>query len=205
MNTVSGRAQNPANAKASMEYYLPQDITYDAAIPTPEEILGTVPGKWHVRHDQLVRYMRAVAEASDRVSLHEFGRTYEDRQLVYLTITSPDNHSNIEQIRRDHLSLTDPEQSDNFDTETMPVVLYLGYSVHGNEPSGSNASMLVAYHLAAAQSKEVRQQLQNSVVLLDPSLNPDGLNRFAHWANTHKGKNVVADPNSMELNESWPG
>lgn len=202
--SVSSQAQNPAEAEAAMDYYLPQNVTYDSSVPTPEEILGFVPGKWHVRHDQLVQYMRAVAEASDRVTLHEFGKTYEDRTLLYLTITSPDNHQHIEQIRRDHLALTDPDQSDEFNTENMPVVLYMGYSIHGDEPSGSNASMLVAYHLAAARGSEIEQQLKNSVVLLDPSLNPDGLNRFASWVNTHKSKNVVSDPNSMELNQRWP-
>jgi len=199
-----GYAQNPADGVAEMDYYLPQDVTYDSDIPTPEEVIGMVPGEWHVRHDQLVQYMRALAEASDRVSLTEFGETYEDRTLLYLTITSPQNQGNIEQIRKNHVALTDPDQSENLNTEEMPVVLYMGYSIHGNEPSGSNASMLVAYHLAAAQGSEIEQMLNNSVVLLDPSLNPDGLNRFASWANTHKSKNVVADPNSMELNERWP-
>ncbi|SHF94104.1 Zinc carboxypeptidase [Fodinibius roseus] len=203
--SVSGQAQNPADAEAAMDYYLPQDVTYDSSVPTPEEVLGTVPGQWHVRHDQLVQYMRAVAGASDRVTLHEFGKTHEDRTLLYLTVTSPENHSNIEEIRRDHLALTDPNRSGELNTETMPVVLYMGYSIHGDEPSGSNASMLVAYHLAAAQGTEIEQKLANSVVILDPSLNPDGLNRFASWANTHKSKNVVSDPNSLELNQRWPG
>lgn len=203
---VSGSvwAQNPADAEASMEYYLPQDVTYNSSIPTPEDVLGMVPGEWHVRHDQLVQYMHAVAEASDRVSLHKFGETYEDRDLLYLTITSPSNHSNIEQIRQNHVALTDPAQSNNLNTEDMPIVLYMGYSIHGDESSGSNATMLVAYYLAAAQGSEIEQKLQNSVVLLDPSLNPDGLNRFASWANTHKSENLVSDPNSMELNQRWP-
>lgn len=199
-----GYAQNPADGVAEMDYYLPQDVTYDSAIPTPEEVLGMVPGEWHVRHDQLVQYMRAVAEASDRVTLTEFGETYEDRTLLYLTITSPENQGNIEQIRKNHVALTDPSQSENLNTEGMPIVLYMGYSIHGNEPSGSNSSLLLAYHLAAGQSEEIEEMLQNSVILLDPSLNPDGLNRFASWANTHKSKNLVADPNSMELNERWP-
>ena len=187
-----------------MDYYLPQDVSYDESIPTPEEVLGMVPGEWHVRHDQLVRYMRAVAEASDRVKLHEFGKTYEDRPLLYLTITSPSNHANIDQIRSNHLALTDPEQSEQMNTDNMPIVLYMGYSIHGDESSGSNASLLVAYHMAAAQGEEIERKLQNSVVLLDPSLNPDGLNRFASWANTHKSKNLVSDPNSLELNQRWP-
>ena len=198
------QAQNPADAEASMEYYLPQDVEYDASIPTPEEVLGNVPGEWHVRHDQLLQYMHAVAEASDRVTIHKFGETYEDRDLVYLTITSPDNQENIDQIREEHVALTDPEQSDELNTADMPIVLYMGYSIHGDESSGSNASMLTAYYMAAAQGDEVEEKLQNSVILLDPSLNPDGLNRFASWANTHKSENMVADPNSMELNQRWP-
>ncbi|TYP93691.1 Zinc carboxypeptidase [Fodinibius salinus] len=198
-------AQNPADAKASMDYYLPQDVTYDSSIPTPKEVLGTVPGKWHVRHDQLVQYMRAVARASDRITLHTFGKTYEDRSLLYLTVTSPSNHENIDQIRKNHVALSNPEKSDQLNTNNMPIVMYWGYSIHGDEPSGSNASMLVAYYLAAAQGNAVEQKLQNSIILLDPSLNPDGLNRFAGWANTHKSKNLVTDPNSMELNQRWPG
>ncbi len=197
-------AQNPADAKASMEYYLPQDVEYDESIPTPQEVLGMTPGEWHVRHDQLLQYMRAVAEASDRVTLHKFGKTYENRDLVYLTITDPDNHDDIEDIRQEHVALTDPNTSGDLNTEDMPIVLYMGYSIHGDESSGSNASLLMAYYMAAAQGEEIEQKLQNSVVLLDPSLNPDGLNRFASWANTHKSQNEVSDPNSLELNQRWP-
>lgn len=202
--TISGYSQNPADAVAKMDYYLPQDVSYDSSIPTPDEVLGMVPGEWHVRHDQLVKYMETVAEASDRITLTEFGRTYENRKLLYLTVTSPSNQSNIDRIRENHLALTNPDQSENLNTEEMPIVLYMGYSIHGNEPSGSNASLLFAYYLAAAQGPEIDEMLNNSVILLDPSLNPDGLNRFADWANTHRSKNLVADPNSMELNESWP-
>ncbi|MGM0546659.1 MAG: M14 family metallopeptidase [Bacteroidota bacterium] len=197
-------AQNPADAKASLEYYLPQDVEYDESIPTPQEVLGMTPGEWHVRHDQLLQYMHAVAEASDRVTLHKFGKTYEDRDLVYLTITDPDNHDDIDDIRQEHVALTDPDTSGDLDTEDMPIVLYMGYSIHGDEPSGANSSMLVAYYMAAAQGEDIEQKLQNSVVLLDPSLNPDGLNRFASWANTHKSENEVSDPNSLELNQRWP-
>lgn len=197
-------AQNPAEAVAEMSYYLPQDIEYDSSIPTPEEVLHMVPGEWHVRHDQLVKYMYAVAEASDRIVIEEFGRTYENRPLVLLTITSPSNQSGIKQIRQNHRMLTNPGRSGNLNVEEMPVVVYMGYSIHGNEPSGSNAALLVAYYLAAAQGSGITQMLNHTVILLDPSFNPDGLNRFAHWANTHKSKNLVDDPNNMEQNEGWP-
>lgn len=188
-----------------MDYYLPDDVTYDEAIPTPEEVIGIVPGEWHVRHDQLVQYMRALAEASDRVTLTEYGKSYENRTLLYLTITTPSNQQNIEQIRETHLALTEPDRSGDLNVSEMPIVFYMGYSIHGNEPSGSNASMLAAYHFAAAQGPEFEERLQNAVILLDPSFNPDGLNRFAHWANTHRGKNINPDPNNMEQNEAWPG
>ncbi|MBN2731477.1 MAG: zinc carboxypeptidase, partial [Balneolaceae bacterium] len=202
--TVTAMAQNPADAVAEMDYYLPDDVTYNESIPTPEEVIGIVPGEWHVRHDQLVQYMRAVAEASDRVTLTEYGQSYENRTLLYLTITSPSNHQNIEEIRKNHVALTDADQSDDLNVEGMPIVFYMGYSIHGDEPSGSNASMLAAYHFAAAQGPEIEERLQNGVILLDPSFNPDGLSRFAHWANTHRGKNINPDPNNMEQNQAWP-
>lgn len=205
MITASAWSQNPADAVAEMDYYLPDGVTYDSSVPTPEDVIGMVPGEWHVSHDRLVQYMYALAEASDRVTIEEFGRTYENRPLLLLTITSPSNHSDIDRIREEHLALSDPDRSQNLETENMPIVLYMGYSIHGDESSGSNASMLAAYHFAAAQGPEIEEALNNSVILLDPSLNPDGLNRFASWANTHKSKNVVADPNSMELNQRWPG
>ncbi len=197
-------AQNPADAVAEMDYYLPDDVTYNSSIPTPEEVLDMVPGEWHVRHDQLVKYMYTVAGASDRITIREIGRTYENRPLLVLTVTSPSNHSNIEQIRKNHVALTNPQQSGNLNVEEMPIITYLGYSIHGDESSGSNAALLAAYYLAAAQGSDIEETLNNTVILLDPSLNPDGLNRFAHWANTHKSKTLVDDPNNMEQNQPWP-
>ena len=194
-----------AQSNVTLEYYLPEEITYDETIPTPHDVLGTEVGQWHVRHDQLVHYMKAVAEASDRISIEEIGHTYEHRTQLLLTITSPENHANIEQLRTDHLKLSDPKVSDDLTIETMPAVALLGFSIHGNEPSGSNASLLVAYHLAAAQGEEIEALLSENVILVDPSFNPDGLNRFAHWANMHRGRTAVADPQSREHNEVFPG
>ncbi|MEX0738889.1 MAG: M14 family zinc carboxypeptidase [Pseudohongiella sp.] len=199
------RAQNPADAVASMDYYLPAGVSYDPAIPTPEQVLGTVPGEWHVRHDQLVNYMYAVAEASDRVSIERFGSSYENRPLLVLTITSPENHSRLEEIRQQHLALSDPARAGELTTDDMPVVLYQGYSVHGNEPSGANAALLYVYHLAAAQGPEIEEALANAIIQVDPSFNPDGLDRFAQWANSRRAMTLSTDPNNMEHNEPWPG
>ncbi|OJJ22401.1 zinc carboxypeptidase [marine bacterium AO1-C] len=194
-----------AQPTINLKYYLPQNVSYDAKIPTPKSVLGYEVGEWHVSHDQLVYYMRAIAKASDRVTLEEFGRTHENRPLVLLKITSPKNHQNLEQIRQKHLELCDPTKAGSVNTDNMPVIVLSGHSIHGNEPSGSNAAILEAYYWAAAQGDAVNKVLDNTVILLDPSFNPDGLNRFATWANMHKStKTFVTDPASREFNEAFP-
>ncbi|MHC2993386.1 zinc carboxypeptidase [Pontibacter sp. HJ8] len=193
-----------ATAQADLSYYLPKDVTYNKEIPTPKDILGYQVGEWHVSHDQLVMYVRQMAQVSDRISIEEYGRTHENRPLYLLTVTTPENHKNIQSIKEQHKKLTDPGASGNLDTKKMPGVVWMGFSVHGNEPSGSNASLLSIYHLAAAQGPDIEKLLSETIILIDPSINPDGLNRFASWVNTHRGKNLVTDPNSEEFAEAWP-
>ena len=112
-----------------------------------------------------------------------------------LTITSPQNHQNIDAIRKTHIAAT---ESNTVNTSNMPIVVYQGFSIHGNEPSGANAGLLAAYYLAAAEGDHITELLNNTVVLFDPSFNPDGLQRFAYWANTNKNKNLNPDPNGRE-------
>lgn len=188
-----------------LSYYLPQNVKYDPRIPRPEEVIYHHVGEWHITHDRLVNYMKAVDAASDRVSLELMGLSYESRPQVLLIITSPENHARLEEIRQQHIRLTDPAQSGSLDISQMPIVVYIGHSIHGNEASGANASLLSAYYLAAAQGAEVDDLLKNTVILFDPSFNPDGLQRFSTWANQHKSKNLVSDRASREFNEVWPG
>jgi len=190
----------------NLSYYLPDSVSYNPAIPKPKDIIYHEVGDWHVTHDRLVNYMKAIAEAApQRVKLETMGFTYESRPQVLLIITSPKNHQRLEEIRQQHLLLSDPARSASVNIENMPVVVWIGHSIHGNEPSGSNASLLSAYYLAAAQGKQIDELLENVVILFDPSFNPDGLQRFSTWANQHKSKNLVSDPNSREFNEVWPG
>lgn len=189
-----------------LSYYLPDSVTYNPAIPKPKDIIYHEVGEWHVTHDRLVNYMKAIAAAApDRVKLELMGLTYEDRPQVLLIITSPKNQRRLEEIRQQHLLLTDPAKSASVDIEHMPIVVWIGHSIHGNEPSGANAALVSAYYLAAAQGKQIDDLLDNVVILFDPSFNPDGLQRFSTWANQHKSKNLVSDPNSREFNEVWPG
>src|SRR5882672_11028873 len=127
-----------ASSQPDLSYYLPEGTTYDPAIPTPKAIIGHEVGEWHVTHDRLVNYMYALDKASDRVSLEVTGYTYEGRPLLLLTITSPKNHEKLEAIRTQHLQLTDPAKSASLDTKSMPIVFYIGFSIHGNEASGVN-------------------------------------------------------------------
>ncbi|NET32452.1 MAG: zinc carboxypeptidase, partial [Cyanothece sp. SIO1E1] len=180
------------------------EIEYDQNIPTPEQVLGYQIGEWHISHDQLLYYMRTVAAASPRMQLVEHGRTYEGRQLIHLIISSPANHSRLEEIRAQHVQLSDPAASSGLNTGDMPVVVYQGFSIHGNEPSGANASALVAYYLAAGKSTEVTTLLDNAVIIFDPCFNPDGVQRFSTWANMHKNDNLTSDPQDREYTESWP-
>ncbi len=188
-----------------LDYYLPKNVTYSAAIPTPKAVIGHEVGEWHVTHDKLVSYMKAVAAASDRVSLKVMGTTNEGREQLLLVITSPKNQRNLETIRKQHVQLTESGQSSSLNTADMPIVVWIGHSIHGNEPSGTNASLLSAYYLTAAQGPAIDALLDNTVVLLDPSFNPDGMNRFASWVNSHKSQTMVTDPNAREYNEIWPG
>lgn len=194
-----------ARAQVADSYYLPTNVTYNPAIPTPQQFLGYQVGQWHVTHDQRVAYMKKLDELSDRITLAEYARTYENRPLLVLTITNQANHANLETIRTEHVKLTDPAQSAGLNTTSMPGVVWMGYSVHGNEPSGANASLLAAYYLAAAQGPSVDSLLRECVILLDPCINPDGGNRFASWVNTHKSITPVSDPDAREYNEVWPG
>jgi hypothetical protein len=179
--------------------YLPAGADLDPSVPTPESVLGWEIGDWRITHDQLVAYMHAVAKTSDRVSIKVIGRTHEQRPLLQLIFTTPANHARIEELREQHLRQARSESS-----ASSPLVVWLGQSIHGNEASGSNAAPLIAYYLAASRSEFVTRLLEDSIILLDPSFNPDGLQRFSTWSNSNRSLNPVGDRNHRIHNEDWP-
>ncbi|ALM07622.1 zinc carboxypeptidase [Sediminicola sp. YIK13] len=193
-----------AQESLDLNYYLPQNITYDPSIPKPVDVIGHEVGEWHVTHDKLMFYMQTLAKASDRITIENRGETYEGRPILLLTVTSPKNHANLEQIRQAHIALTD-NNGNSAALDDMPIVVYQGFSIHGNEPSGANAGLAYAYYLAAAQGPAIEELLDQEIILMDPSFNPDGLQRFAYWANTNKSKNLNPDGNEREYHEVWPG
>ena len=186
--------------------YWPEGVAFDDSIPTPREFLGFDIGYRHLSHAQVAGYVRKLAEVSDRFSVKQYGSTHGGRPLLMLTITSQQNRERLDEIREAHRKMTKPNGDDgepeSFDS--LPAIINMGYGVHGDEPSATNTAPLVAYYLAAAQGDEIDQWLNDCVILLDPSLNPDGFNRFANWANRYRGVVLNPDPAHAEHNQMWP-
>ena len=181
-------------------YFRIDDSKMNKAVPSPEKFLGYGIGDQHTRHEKLVEYFRELARVSDRVKVTTIGKTYENREQIAAVFTSAANHGRLGSIREQHLR----SQAAGGDAN-VPLVIHLGYNVHGNEPSSSEAAMLTAYHLAASQDPETLKWMDQMVILMDPVINPDGRDRHTHWANMHKAFPPVADPLDREHNEVWPG
>lgn len=180
---------------ANVSTYLHKGAGYSEKIPTPESSLGFGVGERHPRHDQVLSYLQQMAIASPRVKIEEMGRTTQFRSQVLLTISSPENLANIDQILA--------RRADIEASAKDPVVVWLGYSVHGDEISGTNAAMVVAYHLAASQEKVVEEMLNDTIIVIEPSINPDGMDRFVNWVTTHRGITENPDPNHIEHYQNW--
>ena len=189
-----------------LAFFLPQgNFTYNKEIPTPKQFLGHELGEQHATYDMVAAYMRLLAQKSNRVVIEERGRTYQYRPLQFLFISSPSNLGNLEEIQKNHSKLCDYKESDKLNVQEMPIITWLGYSVHGNEASGINASLAVAYFLAAAEGAEIERILNSSVIIMQPGANPDGIQRFTTWVNNARSFTPVKDPNSREFREPVPG
>jgi len=197
--------QLSASGQVTLQYYLPEGQTYDPKIPTPKEFLGYEVGEQHATPYEVNAYFKELARHSDRMKVESYGRTYENRELLLVTFTAPANLSRLDAIQAEHKKLSQPGLSKNLKVKDMPVVIWMGYSVHGNEASAINASLLAGYHLAAAQGAEIDALLKDAVILVDPCLNPDGATRFSTWVNSNKSQTLVSDGNSREFRETWPG
>ena len=196
------QAQTDA-ATRGLDYYFPAGTTFEPSIPSPEEFLGYPIGSYHTRHDRIVAYMQELARLSDRATYQEIGMTFEHRPMPVLTVTSPANHARLEEIRTRHLAASRGEIDEDA-ANAIPLIVHLGYGVHGNETSSAEAALLTAYWLVAGTG-EVDDHLSNGVFHIEPNLNPDGRDRHTHWANMHRAEPFVADPLDREHNEVWPG
>lgn len=187
----------------AQDYFYGDQGPFDANIPSPEAFLGYPIGMHHTRYDRIVAYLEKLAELSPKATIYQYGMTHEYRPLVILTVTSEANQNNLEALKQKHLEVVNTNTTID-DFSGIPAFINLGYNVHGNEPSSSEAAMLTAYTLVASQSSDVATYLDQGVIMIDPTINPDGRDRHSHWANMYKGTPMVDDPDDVEHNEAWP-
>ncbi|WP_144211571.1 M14 family zinc carboxypeptidase [Shewanella donghaensis] len=187
-----------AQAESRIEQRLSSE-SIDSSITQPAEYLGYPLGEWHLRHDQINHYLQLLANQSSRVSLDSAGYSHERRQQLTAVITSDKNQQNLAEIisQRSQVKYGAKQQG--------PLVIWLAYSIHGDEASGAHAAVALSHYLAASNEQWVSQLLENTVILLTPTQNPDGFDRFSTWANNNRSNVIVTDPNHREHNQDWPG
>ncbi len=191
------------NSVKAQDYFLENNGPYDNTILSPEQYLGYEIGFEHTRHDLIVAYLKYLANISDKAQIIQYGETHEGRNLIMLTVSSTENLNNLENIKNEHLKHTVPGIKTKIDS-SLPIIVNLGYGVHGNEPSSAEAALLSAYTLVASNNDKIKRLIENSVIFIDPTINPDGRDRHSQWANQYKSINLVADSNDAEHNEAWP-
>lgn len=184
--------------------------SYNGGIPTLKQIVGHDWGERITSHAEMERYLEALSQATPRIKLVPYGHTWEGRSLYYLVVTSESNMARLEAIKSGMQKLADPRKITEAEAqkliESLPSVVWLAYAVHGNEISSTDAAMLTAYHLVAAQNDTLADVvLNNSVVIIDPLQNPDGRDRFVNYFRQTRGRWPDADQQAAEHNEDWPG
>ncbi len=169
-----------------------------AQLKSPAEFLGYEIGTQFTRHADVVEYFEHVAANSGMVNYYDYGKTNERRRLTYAVISSPENIANLEKIRTDNL-----KNIGILDGSASPekAVVWLSYNVHGNEASSSEAAMNTVYKLIT----EHTNWLENTVIIMDPNVNPDGRDRYVNWYNQVKATPYNSSRNAIEHNEPWPG
>lgn len=184
--------------------YLPAGSHFNKKITLPSDSLGFEIGQRHIRHDQLKNYFYQLAQDSERINITSMGKTAQQRDQLLVTISSPENLANLSSIlsERDILSQK-KKQLEKQRSDSAPLVIWLGYSVHGDEISGANAAMIVAYYLAASTDEKLTEMLANTVIVIEPSINPDGMDRFVNWVSTYRNSSNNSDANHIEHHQSW--
>lgn len=176
-----------------------------AQLPSPDAFLGYPLGSRYTPHHRIVSYFQAVAAAAPaQVRLQEYGRTHEGRPLLLAAVSSAENIARLDAIRANNTNLARLGATPGT-AAGAPVIVWLSYNVHGNEPSSSEAAMKTLYELLSRSNITAQHWLQNTVVLIDPCLNPDGRDRYVNWFNSVAGKEPDPSLNAREHREPWPG
>ncbi|RYG02872.1 MAG: zinc carboxypeptidase [Chitinophagaceae bacterium] len=177
-----------------------------AQLQSPEEFLGYKLGARYTPHSNIVAYFRHVAaNLPNQIKLEQYGLTNERRPLMLAFIASAENFPKLESIRQNNLRLAGQGEDKQPGDENAPAIVWLSYNVHGNETNSSESSMMMLYELANPKNPKVKDWLKNTVIVIDPCINPDGRDRYVNWFNTMVGKVPNPRPYTREHNEPWPG
>ena len=177
-----------------------------AQLKSPEEFLGYKIGSRYTPHWKIVNYFNHVAVNAPAVmKLQQYGETNEGRPLLLAFISSADNIQHLESIRKNNLRLANPGLDKIAVDENVPAIVWLSYNVHGNETSSSEAAMMTLFSLADPANSQTKEWLKNTVVIIDPCINPDGRDRYVNWFNSVAGKNMNPQRIAREHREPWPG
>jgi hypothetical protein len=177
-----------------------------AQLKSPEEFLGYKIGTRYTPHWRVVSYYQYVAQAMPAtVKLVQYGETNEHRPLYTAFISSADNITNLESIRLNNLRLANLAKDKAMPLENGPAIVWLSYNVHGNETSSSEAGLLTVFALADPNNAQSKEWLKNTVVIMDPCVNPDGRDRYVNWFNSVVGMQYNPRLDSREHREPWPG
>ncbi len=191
----------------AQRFDLESNLPMNNSITSPKDFLGYELGQNFTGYAHVVSYFKQLSNESSRVIYNEYGKTYEDRPLINLVISSEENIQNIDQIQETHLKLLNASSSEAQSIlDDQPVFTSFSYNIHGNEASSTEAAMQVAYRMAAATDSETMDVLKNSVIIMYICINPDGRDRYVYWYKSMKRiKRPGVEPKDLEHFESWPG
>lgn len=180
-----------------LSFFIFSLVAFAQNIQSPSAFLGYELGTRFTNHYQVVDYYQYLAKASNMIQLQEYGMTNEHRLLQVAYVSTPENLENLESIRKNHLA--NAGIGAGTDTANKAVV-WLSYNVHGNESSGTEASMQTIYELITQK----KAWLSNTVVIMDPCINPDGRDRYVNWYNQVASVPYNSHQKAKEHNEPWP-
>lgn len=178
--------------------------TLNAQVQSPDNFLGYELGTHFTPHQRVVDYFKDVAaKAEAKIKLQTYGKTYEGRELLLAMVSDPSNIERLEKIRQNNIALSNNDRTVKLNNQ--PAILWLSYNVHGNEANSTETAMKVLYTLVESKEEKVRAWLKNTVVIIDPCLNPDGRDRYVNYYNSVVGTAPNPDPSAREHYEPWPG
>ena len=181
-------------------------FAHSQTLLSPDSFCGHKIGSKYTPHYQIVEYVHYLSKNSKQIKVQDYGTTYEGRPLLVAILSSPENLSHLDEIRKNNLGLAGLNQGNSGTiNSTTPVIIWLSYNVHGNEPSSSEAALNTLYEILSKSESNYKSLLEKVIIIIDPCLNPDGRERYVNFFNQSVGVKPDPNPFAREHLEPWPG